>query len=306
MIYTTLTDLKQTPYNHPVVSFTGSSYPLLFFSLFLDEVKKTESVVFVHELLDSLEQLKAQLSMSFLGNQSLFWLGDIRRLDARRKNDLISYLSTYTGPHAVWFFASDAVGHSIELSDTVDQKEFEQLSSSFVPALAQKNRMFISKLFAKTSMVPFEQACLLVRYQQLIGNRADDFMHSWLHKIMVPDQSLFTLSSLFFGKKAEDFMLAWYTVLDKYSAQFWCAYWSEQLFRAYWYCSFMKAKQLAQAKKIGYRLPFSFLQKEWKKIGVDQLQTMHAQLYEIDHVLKNGVSEEGIFEPLFLQFLCET
>ena len=302
--FTFASDIKQNALKYPVISFTGKNYPLLFFSSFLNFFKNGEhDTVFIHELPENLEELKAQLSISFLGNSSLYWLTNITDLDTRRKKALYSFLHSYTGPHAVWCFTNEPIGQTIELPEILDKKQFEQLAHCMTPEVAKKNKLFVTKLFAKTGTVPFEHACLLVRYQQLIGNRADYFINNWLNEIVLPDHSLFTLSSHFFAKKTELFLRAWHDTAREYPAQFWCAYWSEQLFRDYWYCTLMKAKQVMQAKKIGYRLPFSFLQKDWKVVSSNRLQTMHAKLYEIDYALKNGASEAGIFEPMFLHFL---
>lgn len=298
-----IADIQKNKLQHPVVSFTGKRYPLLFFSTLVHTAKNEQcDTISLHEL-PALSALKAQLSMSFLGNQSLYWLGDITTLDARHKKELDEFLHTYTGPHAVWCFTTESVGKSIELPETVSKKEFEQLAQSMQPDVAEKNKLFVTKLFAKTRAVPFEQACLLLRYQQLIGNRADEFMDSWLHEIVVPDQSLFNLSSLFFSRQPAVFMAAWQSIVDDYPAQFWCTFWSEQIFRAYWFCLCMQQKKMAEAKKIGFRLPFSFLQKDWKTLSPQRLLTLHAQLYEIDYALKNGATEDGIFEPILVSFL---
>jgi hypothetical protein len=83
----------------------------------------------------------------------------------------------------------------------------------------------------------------------------------------------------------------WVTIKDTYPLQFWIVFWSEQVFRAYHFIGYKKSKQLLHAKKIAYRLPYSFIQKDWMNLSLDSLQQIHHMMYELDFRYKNGASE---------------
>ena len=100
-----------------------------------------------------------------------------------------------------------------------------------------------------------------MHYAKVLGANTDYFISAWLEKIITPERSLFTLSTYFFAKKAQLFFAEWKNIFGQYSEQFWIAFWSEQLWRAHHYVDYSKAKQFALAKKIGYRLPFTFMQR---------------------------------------------
>ena len=43
-----------------------------------------------------------------------------------------------------------------------------------------------------------------------------------------------------------------------------------------------------QAKTMAFRLPFSFIQTDWKKYAPAELRAAHDFVYGMDHQLKNG------------------
>jgi hypothetical protein len=50
----------------------------------------------------------------------------------------------------------------------------------------------------------------------------------------------------------------------------------------------MERREMVEAKKVGFRLPFSFMQRDWKKTSVHELIQAHDCIYALDYGLKNG------------------
>ena len=51
---------------------------------------------------------------------------------------------------------------------------------------------------------------------------------------------------------------------------------------------------MLEAKKGTYRLPFSFLNKDWQKYSPDSLVAAHDALYRFDYNLKHGGTVNGL------------
>jgi hypothetical protein len=74
------------------------------------------------------------------------------------------------------------------------------------------------------------------------------------------------------------------------------------MFRAFYYVSYRRQQQMVEAKKVGFKLPFSFLRADWQRYQPDFLARVHNELYMIDGNLKRGgsvVQLERIFIPFF-------
>jgi hypothetical protein len=110
---------------------------------------------------------------------------------------------------------------------------------------------------------------------------------------VTPQASLFALSDAIFQKNKKLALPLWHSVRDTFSIQFWLSFWSEQTWRAYWYIILMRAGRVSDAKKIAYRLPYSFIQKVWRQYDPNALIKAHAFLYDIDSASKNGQLPEG-------------
>ena len=97
------------------------------------------------------------------------------------------------------------------------------------------------------------------------------------------------MAQLFFEKKADLFFVKWHQVRGYYSDQFWTVFFSDQLFKAYF---FVKAQGRVDPahKQMTYGLPFSFLKHDWKLYQFENLQQAHKQMYDIDIALKTGGS----------------
>ncbi|KKP35806.1 MAG: hypothetical protein UR26_C0002G0106 [candidate division TM6 bacterium GW2011_GWF2_32_72] len=288
--------------------FFSENFPLLAFSLWLKdfENKIKQRVERVDLQYSSLNDLKPSLESTFLGQTKFYWLGNFSTLTAVEKKSWKMYLESYSGPNKLMFFAEskdDFIFKNclrIEVENGIKQAQYEQLSVLLDPR--RPSDLFINKLFLQIDSISLDQAMLFLYYQKLLGNRLDDFFEMIAPKILIAEKSLFKLSQAFFGKEGRIFFDLWQKCKDDYSEMFWVAYWSDQIFRATCYVRLSRKKEMLEAKRIGYKLPFLFLQKDWKEFNSKELTNAHDFLYDLDFGLKNGVSEIGL-ELFYIKFL---
>lgn len=280
---------------HPVVCFVGEHYPLLFFSWILPRIVPQDQQFISLEIGQHTHaEIRAQLETSFLGQQSVYWLRNLSDESAQETRSWIGYLQEYAGPHTILFFAPESLlpskhsFHTISVPDAVDAPLFELLLTIIATMSEHNAHNFAKKAIARYRTISLDQAYLIAHYVQLSGRSINEFIHEWLDKLLVADASLFALSTAFFAHNTQNFFLLWSQLEHLYSPQFWVSFWSEQLWRAYWFVRFMEAGDNLEAKKISYRLPFSFMQKDWRRYDAEQLKKFHAQIYAADFQLKNN------------------
>jgi hypothetical protein len=291
---------------YTVVVFTGQTYPSLFLARFIQQL--CANWQFTKQSLDltTVEhaQAAAQLGTSFLGLALYYWLGNLDVLD-KKMSSWIALLKQYQGPHYIGCFITDAQPFIqasipvIELPQTLTLDGYRQLSAYFQPQMVL-NKLFVQKLFTKYHHISLDTACLLMNYQQVVGAGNDQFFETWLAQLVVPEKSLFTLSQFFLAKQKKSFFNQWAAVKDDFSEVFWTSFWSEQLWRAYYFIKCSKGKNLIEAKKISYRLPFSFIQRDWKQVTLEELYQAHARIYEADWQIKNGALE--VIDTLYVSW----
>jgi hypothetical protein len=291
----------------PATKSVQETYPLLFFSLLYNAIKsKSEQLISINMLDVEPDSLTSQLSISFLGSRAVYWLRAFHDLDAKKKQTWLKHIHSYTGPHQLILFNEsvdwkDSEARSvIELPAMVDSKQYAQLQTFFKPDL--KTSKFVTALFANRPAMSLDIACLMLEYQAVSGAGTDEFMHQWLDKIVVSEASLFTLSQHFFAKSAKSFFQLWSKIGPEYPDVFWVSFWSEQLWRAHYFVKLCKEKDMVQAKKIAFRLPFSVIQRDWRKLDLDELRNAHQALYEFDFNLKHGATSDSL-ELIFHKFL---
>ncbi len=278
----------------PVVALRGADYPHLLFPTIIQPLLAQKGQHF--QVLDPgsvpFATIQGQLAQSFLGQQLIFWLGNIDMVAKKDYEKLKSYLEQYVGPHTVFFFTVKEFDSkeckTIELPQKLTMKE----AYSLVQGDEQfqfRVKTFINALYKLAGDLTFDQACIMMQYGALIGRQRSAFFKDWLPKIMVPETSLFTLSTHFFARKPKLFYKEWQKIKDNYPDMFWITYWSEQIWRASQYLK-LRPKNFAAAKRIAYRLPFSFINNDWKRVVPTQLTQVHHSLYAMDYDLKNGAS----------------
>lgn len=300
---TVIQKTDQTPLP-AVICFNAKQYSALFFYYLRMLFKKhgytvqlLDSELFAHDALQ-----RAQLETSFLGMTNVYWMSDTSELDGKQQQSLNSYIEEYRGPHTIVFFTTKLLSPTIsciQLPTEVDPYLYKSLFSLFFPESARKNNEQ-ALIFKKYKTVSLDQALLLMHYAMVIGSKSEVDFVALLDAIIVPEKSLFTLSSYFFSKQDKEFFKVWYAIKHDHPDIFWTTFWSEQLFRAYAFIELMQKNDVMQAKKSAYRLPFSFVQKEWRNSSLQKLTAAHEQITTIDWNIKNGLSSH--FEHFYLNF----
>jgi hypothetical protein len=303
-------------FDTPVVLFGARYYPLLFFSMLLSAVRKNpDNYVTVLDL-KTMSKGDAQrtLQSSFLGLRTTFWLGSLADLSVLEQQSWLEYLSLYKGPHVVIACAENNEQFQKWGGDFIEIPEFAPLDivgtiATIGQIQVDQDRIhyFFKKVIEVTGTLSLDQACLLLAYAQVAGKNNDQFCKEMLPLIVQPQHSLFALSDAFFEKNIKKFLVLWQPLSVQFSIQFWISFWSEQLWRSYFYVLCMKAGRAADAKKIAYRLPYSFTQKSWKRYTLEPLLKGHEFLYVLDHASKNGaIAQEAMLDLFCMQFMSET
>jgi hypothetical protein len=279
-----------------VILFSSKQYSPLSFA----KILKWLSLPSLQKLdLDQdMDQLSMKLHTTFLGQTCTFWFGDLALIPAKKKRtDWLQFLQTYQGPHEIigWLGVDDVCkptsknGLIIEVPEQISSETIHKLSFLYQDHKPEISAYFFGRLYRMHKEFTLEQLCLLANYAGLMGKNMDSFFDTWLEQLIVLDVSLFYLAQLFFEKKADLFFEQWHQVRDYYPDQFWCVFFSEQLFKAYFY-SKAHGRVDASSKQMTYGLPFSFLKHDWKLYKPENLQQAHELLYDVDIALKTGGS----------------
>ncbi len=274
-----------------VICFKGVRYPFLFTRACAADYARQQGLSFAHQHMNVENSVAAiaALQTTFLGAHFCYWLGSFDELSKSKQKIWTAFLSQYEGPHTLLFFSSAFFGAKVaivELPDYVDISLFQKITDM----VQKKVVSFRGPLFRHTDTLSLDESYLLVQYDTVLGKGSAEFVRDWLPDIIVPELSLFSLSQAFFDRKASSFFARWRQLASRYAAPFWITFWSEQLWRAYCYVRFQKMGKHAEAKKIGYRLPFSLLHRTRCNYTLDELKAQHAFLYDIDYQVKNGGS----------------
>ncbi len=299
--------------NQSVIFFVmDADYPCLFFAHLFKQVQSLIGPARSLDFHDSenAHAIRASCESSFLGCKSYYWCKHIGAVEAKRRTVWLDYFKRYRGPNCLLVGVSqmptgvekDRVQVTIEeLSSTM---EVQQLLS-WAGIRDIKLRSFIAaELCKRTKKVPLDTVCLSAHYGMLAGADYSSVLPRIIDTLLMPEKSLFVLSGFLLARNGQQFFRAWAAIADDYPEIFWIAYWSDVLWRAYYFASRMKAGNIAEAKQIGNRLPFSFLQRDWKTADTAQLKNAVVALYEIDRDLKNG-AENGYaaLESVFMRLL---
>jgi len=295
-----------------VFCFSGGEYPLIFFYHLILFLKKNGLCI---ESLncsstDMMTIKKLLSTMSFSGT-TIYYLENFVTLSAKKQQELFEYLRFYTGPYTVLLFtqntsdvsstSSESTIKHITFSEMLPSRDYPVIRSLVNDTIANKTTNFTCQLTARLDALSLDSACLLAHYELLIGKGIEEFFSQWMVRIIEPTSSLFILAQYFFGKKNKLFFKQWATMSDAYLPPFWANFWADQIWRAYVFCDLMKQKKYAEAKKAQYKLPFSFVNRDWSSYSATELRNAHHFLSNLDFKLKNGASEIGL-EYFYLQF----
>lgn len=291
-----------------VIWLTGSTYQPLLVQRILLLFKKQGFIVYHSQ---SEQEIDSCLhTVSFVEQRVFYWMSDITGYEAARRDLLLKRAYGYQGVPWIGFFSSEPPekkgfsGISVQFDDRLDQEQCCRLwqalwiSDEAMPGWVGK---LVAEIFLSRTTLATHEALILLDYATILQEKTSDLLRPWLNDLINTDASLYTLASHFFAKNNVAFFAAWNSLKDQYVEQFWTTFWSEQLFRAYWFVYYQSPPQPVAAQKISVRLPFTFLKKDYKKYSLLELQRAHDDLYRIEWSLKNG-STLGI-ERLLLKFL---
>ncbi len=295
---------------YPVCIFTyENEYPVLFFTALLQRLSQSQEIVFknISSTLEDRTLLETELQTTFLGQTHTLWIGTLSGISqAAEKTKILNILSAYKGPHRLLgCIAAKDVTKSftstffINIDQELSSQDKDVLIRFLYPSLTYAS---IQKIAGGiSSFKTIDSLIILAHYAMVLGKNTDAFVKDWLPKIIVPESSLFALSQYFFSKKTVSFWNAWNVIKHEYPVTFWTVFWSEQFWRAYYVVLMQQHSNIIEARKMAYRLPFSFIQKDWRDTSLQELSSAHTMLYEIEWRIKNGGSEEH-FDLLFSRF----
>lgn len=294
--------------DNPVICFTGSEYSLLFFSQLRIFIERTMTVEIIDVSQENEQMLMSRLSTTFLGNRLAFIIKGLESDGRGKDKKIISYLDTYVGPHMLCVYLSpDQYGEqdrsflTVTLPEYVDRDMFLQLMSWSGRQITASVKQSVKQLFELYTQISLEHACLLLFYMPL-GAIDREFFDTWLPILVTSEHSMFTLSQYLFQKESAHFFMQWKKIADAYSPQFWVTFWSEQLWRASMFIQLSKQRKFNDARKIAFRLPFSFINRDWRRYTVADLAAAHDTLYRLDYrckIIENSVGLD-LFYARFL------
>lgn len=296
-----------------VIFIQGQDLPHLLLSWLSQEVKKSCKRQFIYSNLTTLEfeEFQLRLTCLFLGQAIVYWLSGFDELTADKKKRWELFLKKYQGPHtiilcmsSVYFEKSNHV--LVTIPPLIDTNNFISLNKFFLTGKVKASHSsFIATITEQYPQLSWDSAYKLIFYIKLIGQFDRLFIKDWLPSLVKSNKSLFTLSQNFFAQKEKAFFVLWSTIVHEYNEHFWISFWSEQLWRAILYKFHMDMQQNEIAKKVSYRLPFSFLQHDWKRYSISFLKEMHQKIYELDFKAKNGANVFFGLELFYLTFFQE-
>ena len=301
------------PHSCPVLIFgvwDESNFPIVFSRLLIEHYKATDQqITSLDVTLLPPSQIIAQLETTFLGINLTYYLRGMHEIDNKYRQKIVNYLTTYSGPHRIILFITQSESNAyfekkiiIEIPEKVNPTLFISLFTFLNKTTNNVTTSFIQKLCDSYSKISLDQACMIIFYLKVLGKNSD--CSQILKSILTSEKSLFKLSQYFFSKDSVSFFNLWVAYEEEYPVTFWCTFWSEQLWRAYYAYYFMKQQQFPQAKNIAFRLPFTFLQKDWKKTSIKELKNAHDFLYALDITFKNNRDAKAGFDLFFTKFFC--
>lgn len=308
-----LREINKTPILHDVHIASIYKESIEHSSIFLNQLSyylKTSlssNLIFLNINEQSLPDLRTKLDVSFLGNRLIYCIKNFYLLETNEKKIWQTYFQAYQGPHCIIYFDNQLPVYTqsdnkiiINLPDHILQETYLTLYQVFFNSPCDS--VFVKKLFKQQSKVSLDQLITIMRYQVGLGRKFDDFFLTWFNKIVIPEKSFFNLSTALFAQDKKLFFEYWGQYKLAYAEEFWITYWSEQLWQAINFISKINSS-ISDAKKSVNRLPFSFINKDWKRYNLKFLISAHNDLYQIDYNLKNGLDGQFGLEYWYHRFL---
>jgi hypothetical protein len=286
--------------------FIGNEYPITFFGTLFDTLSKKSILPSPYQrlFLESTEKrlLHATLSQSMLGSTSFYWLGNVsEEKETKGTQETINMFMAYKGPHTLAFFLSSESkflpkksDDLIRMDSMIDYSSFQALMLFVGASLDAKKQSFAKSLFAANTSISLDLCCMLLNYLDLISSKYLDDYTPYLTSLVGSLPSLSLLSELFFAKNTQRFFQVWAQVSKEYPDVFWIVFWSEQLWKACHVTRYLHEKDFVQAKRMSFRLPYTFINRDWQKSSTKELACAYEFLYHMDYALKNGSTFCGL------------
>jgi len=250
--------------------------------------------------------IQLKLSTSFLGQRCVYWLGNLGQLSTKSAASFLQFLAGYQAEHTIiagsTHTAAGTYALIVDCPTSINKKSSQELLSLYTATEQPRIARLVCDVFAHTQTLTLEQTIQLFNYATVLGSNKELFLDQWFDKLIKPEDSLFQLSGFLLAKDNR-FWPLWVRMNESYEFPFWLGYFSELFFRAHFYVRYRRQQKLVEAKKIGFRLPFSFLQRDWQNIEPSELQNAHQRLTNIDYQLKNGASP-AVLDSLFTTWLA--
>ena len=280
------------------IVFRGEGYPVLFFTRLFAFLRGQGAPARQTLLMATTPPPEVQrtLAQSFLGTSNVYWLGEVPLKPTKKDEKLLAYIGNYQGPHTIAYFVhNDAKGvgqHALQvlLPAGLSEHRFREMGTLLCGEQVLRQGEVIAQVFMQSMEIELDVACMLYDYLELLSARTAPSFTAQLSKIIQPQTSLHALSKAFFERKGREFFSLWSQVKGNYSDMFWLTFFSEQLWQACHVVGLQRAGKLHDAKRVGYRLPFSFFKTTWRKVNPHKLAKAHALLYQGDYALKRGSS----------------
>jgi hypothetical protein len=162
----------------------------------------------------------------------------------------------------------------------------------------------IEELFKQNKTLPLNLFFNILDSLELIHSKNLAALLEYLAPSLPFNAELSQLSQTFF-KRDPIFFKNWQNLSNEYPPIFWLAFWSDQWWRAFHVVTFAFQKNIVLAKKMGFKLPYSFITKEWQTYQPEYFQTLLAKLYTVDYSIKQGHSF-CFFDLLYAQHFTST
>jgi len=280
--------------------FQGSAYPISFFTTLFAQAEAQHLLpVSLQKInLETLDKknFKALLEQTILGSLTFYWFGDLDELGSdKATKELVEYLYSYQGPNIVGYFISadtklpsKTKTNIIAIETSLDLSMFYSLSTLLGFTFDKKKTDLIKKIFTANGTLTLDAACMLMNYMELMSTKFIDEFTPYILNLVGAQPSLAHLSEHFFAKNPEAFFTVWSKIENDYPPIFWIIFWSEQVWKAYHVIKYLHEKNFVNAKKMSFRLPYSFINNTWQKHSLEHLAQAYDNLYSIDFALKRG------------------
>lgn len=290
--------LNAQQFDYKIIFIENNACSYQFLKLLFKVFKIEEDMhCFDLEIVD-FDQLKLALQTNFLGQSIIYQLKNLDSVQSVKKEKILKFLSEFDYVHRIIIWSKEYIKIAdtncleINLKETIDRSTYENLYKLLFAE--ELNPKFPDLLYSKIKNINFDLALHFMNYQLLLGKRVDQFFQACADKITDFDESLFMLSTYFFGLNSKSFFPLWNKFLNEYPAEFWIVYWSEQIWQALSFINNLKVHDYDKAKSMVIRLPFSFLKNDYKKFHEAELVRAYEFLYDLDNKMKNGLSEENL------------